>query len=172
MRWQNIPLQGFEKEQRGPVFPLEPPTSPIPWGSLTCELRQTYTVTQKNQNGHNRNKESEWTLIKRKEKWPVLFYFLIYTINGFYYFLFKDISGWIMESEWWNYRKRFLAYYRKVCHGFMTASEFSKAGEPSNQLGLKEIHFCKSFPMLDAHNSHLQLRTDNSSSIKDRAPAT
>lgn len=54
----------------------------------------------------------------------------------------------------------------------MAASEFSKAGAPSNQSGLKEIHFWKSFPMLDAHNSYLQLRTDNSSSMKDSAPAT
>lgn len=54
----------------------------------------------------------------------------------------------------------------------MTAFEFPKAGEPSNPLGFEEIHLEKSFPMLDEHNSHLQLRTDSSPSVKEKASAT
>lgn len=49
------------------------------------------------------------------------------------------VEPWNQNGE--STEKKFLAYYLEVCHGFMTASEFSKAGEPSSQLSLKEIYF-------------------------------
>lgn len=67
-------------------------------------------------------------------------------------------------------QKKFLAYLNAVMH-LQLLLDFSKAGEPSNQLGLKEIHLKKSLPMLDEHNSHLQLRSDNSPPIKRSEPA-
>lgn len=73
-----------------------------------------------------------------------------------------------LAHQWGQNEESFVGQTEVAClkaqHGFITASEFSRAGEPSNPLGLEGIHFEKIFPRLGEKK---QLRTDSSSSIKE-----
>lgn len=50
------------------------------------------------------------------------------------------VHQWGQNAESFVDQKNFLAYL-KVCHGFMAASGFSKAGKPGKRLGLKKITY-------------------------------
>lgn len=54
------------------------------------------------------------------------------------------VHQWGQNSESFVDQKNFLGYL-KVCHRFMAASGFFKAGKPSKRLGFKKITYKRAF---------------------------